>query len=248
MLTVFWDERGVILEHYMTRGNTVTSAMYEDLLKNRLRPAINSKWRGILSTGVLLQHDNARPHTAFSTFATIQDLSFESLPHPPYSQELFPSGLHIFGPLKEAMRRSPSGLTKRCSRLCMNGCALRQKNFFCMDAPQKRWNTFMKGNGDCTEKLSHCVPLVFNKLRDKKYLRITFGSTSKYYVFNHHLKLGSTYVKPHMHNNTRSYTKIRGIYSTGPNWLPYALSPLDVARSKLCESVCQQLSSWEDVL
>ena len=130
MLTLFWDERVVILEHYMSRGNTVTSATYADLLKNSLLPAINSKWRGSLSTGLLLQHDNARPHTAFSTFAKIQDLSFESLSHPPYSQELFPSGLHIFGTFKVAMRRSPSGLTKRYSRRCMNVCALRQKNFF----------------------------------------------------------------------------------------------------------------------
>ena len=43
MLTVFWDKRGVILEHYMPRGYTVTSTTYADLLKNHLRPAIKSK-------------------------------------------------------------------------------------------------------------------------------------------------------------------------------------------------------------
>jgi histone-lysine N-methyltransferase SETMAR len=43
MLTLFWDERGVILEHCMARGNTVTSATYSDLLKNHLRPAMKSK-------------------------------------------------------------------------------------------------------------------------------------------------------------------------------------------------------------
>ena len=63
MLTLL-DERGVMLEHYMPRGNTVTSATYADLLKNHLPPAIKSKRRGLLSTGVLLQHDNPRPHTA----------------------------------------------------------------------------------------------------------------------------------------------------------------------------------------
>jgi len=56
MLTLFWDERGVILEHYMPRGNTVTSATYADFLNQVKR-------RGLLSTGVLLQHDNARPLT-----------------------------------------------------------------------------------------------------------------------------------------------------------------------------------------
>ena len=103
MRTFFWDERGVILEHYMPRGNTVTSATYADLIKNHLRPAINSKRRGLLSTGGLLQNDNARPHAARSTVATIQHLSFECLPHPPYSPHLAPSDFHVFGALKEAM-------------------------------------------------------------------------------------------------------------------------------------------------
>jgi len=103
MLTLLWNERGVILEHYMLRGNTVTSATYADLLKNHLCPAVKSKRRGRLSTGVLLQHDNARPHTAHSTVATIQDLSFECLQHPPYLPDIAPSDFHVFGPLKEAM-------------------------------------------------------------------------------------------------------------------------------------------------
>jgi len=90
ILTPFWDKRGVILKHYMPRGNTVTGTTYADLLKNHLRPAKKSKLHGLLSTGVLLQHDNARPHTARSNVATIPDLSFECLPHPPYSSDLAP--------------------------------------------------------------------------------------------------------------------------------------------------------------
>ena len=56
MLTLFWDERGGILDHYMPKG-TLTSATYADLLKNHLRPAIKSKRRGLLSAGVLLQRE-----------------------------------------------------------------------------------------------------------------------------------------------------------------------------------------------
>jgi len=97
------DERGVILEHYMPRGNTVTSVTYTDLLNNHLHPAIKSKRCGHLSTGALLQHDNAGPHTACSSVATIQDLSFKCLPHLPYSPDLTPSDFHVFGLLKEAM-------------------------------------------------------------------------------------------------------------------------------------------------
>jgi len=87
----------------MPRGNTVTSATYADLLKNHLCPAIKSKRCELRGTGVLLQHDNAWPHTARSTVATIRDLSFECLPHPSYLPDLAPSDFHIFGPLKEAM-------------------------------------------------------------------------------------------------------------------------------------------------
>jgi hypothetical protein len=81
----------------------------------------------LLSSGVLLQHDNARPHTARTTVATITDLHFECLPHPPYSPDLAPSDFHMFGPLKEAM-----GGKRFCSEeeVRMGGCADNQKNFF----------------------------------------------------------------------------------------------------------------------
>ena len=87
----------VISEHYMPRGNTTTSAKYADL-KNHLCPAIKSKRRGLLSTGVLLQHDNAWPHT--DQLLQQSKMSFECLPHPP---DLAPSDFHVFGPLKEAV-------------------------------------------------------------------------------------------------------------------------------------------------
>ena len=80
------------------------------------------------STGVLLQHDNAWLHTARSTVATMHDLSFECLPHPPYSPDLAPSDFHVFGPLKEAMgvfqfrRRGAAGGARVA--------ALSQKTFF----------------------------------------------------------------------------------------------------------------------
>jgi hypothetical protein len=115
------------LEHYMPRGNTVTSAMYADLLKNHLHPAIKSKECGRLSAGVLLQHDSARPHSARSTVPTIQDLSFECLPYPLYSAPV------TFMSLDRSKRRweaSLSDLTKKCSRQCMSGCDLSHKNFF----------------------------------------------------------------------------------------------------------------------
>ena len=41
-----------------------------------------------------------------------------------------------------------------------------------------RWNNCMECNGDYVEKC-HCVPFVFNKLRNKKYLNFHLTHPSK---------------------------------------------------------------------
>lgn len=61
----------------MLREYTVTSTTYANLLKNQLRPKIKYKRRGLLSKDVILDHDNARHHTARTTAAIIEDLHFQ---------------------------------------------------------------------------------------------------------------------------------------------------------------------------
>jgi hypothetical protein len=63
--------------------------------------AIRRKRPGQLSRGVLLHHDNGRPHTARATQERIQAQQWELLEHPPYSPDLAPIGFHLFGPLKD---------------------------------------------------------------------------------------------------------------------------------------------------
>jgi len=154
ILTLFFDEREVILEHYIPRGNTVTSATYADLLKNYLRPAIKSKRRGLLSTGVLLQHNNARLNSARSTVETIQDLSFECLPHSPYSADLATSDFYMFGPLKEAMGGKSFRSDEKVQQAVHKWLGSQPKHFFSrgIHALPKRWNTCIERNGDYVEK------------------------------------------------------------------------------------------------
>jgi len=103
MLTLFWDHNGPILEHYMPRGSTVTSATYSNLVRENLKPAIRHKRLGLLTKEVCILQDNARPHTATATVSTIEDLRFECISHPPYSSDIAPSNFHVFGPLKVAL-------------------------------------------------------------------------------------------------------------------------------------------------
>jgi hypothetical protein len=53
--------RGPILCHYMEKGSTINSASCCEVLGKELKQAICMKHHGLLSEGVILQHDNARP-------------------------------------------------------------------------------------------------------------------------------------------------------------------------------------------
>ncbi|BFZ13360.1 hypothetical protein BsWGS_16399 [Bradybaena similaris] len=99
MLTVFWDCQGVLLTNFKKKGDNVNSESYCEVL-SVLRDAIRRKRPGLLTRGVLLLHDNARPHTARLTQEKIKNLGWKILEHPPYSPDLAPSDFHLFGPLK----------------------------------------------------------------------------------------------------------------------------------------------------
>jgi histone-lysine N-methyltransferase SETMAR len=73
MLILFCDISGPILEHYIEHGQTVNSERYSAMLKDKLKPAIRSKRRGLVSKTLLLHHDNARTHAAAATIETIQN-------------------------------------------------------------------------------------------------------------------------------------------------------------------------------
>jgi transposase len=54
----------------------------------------------MLTKGVVLLHDNARPHTVARTIALIKLLKCEIFDHPPYSTDLAPSDYHLFTKMK----------------------------------------------------------------------------------------------------------------------------------------------------
>ena len=83
MATVFWDITSILLLDFLERNHTVTDQHYSDQPEEQLHPSIRSKRRGLLSKGVMLQHDNARAHTANVTSSTITKLGWEVLVHPP---------------------------------------------------------------------------------------------------------------------------------------------------------------------
>jgi len=99
MATIFWDKKGILLVDYLTKGETINADRYCQVLKN-LRDAIRKKRRGMLSKGILLLHDNARPHAARKTVELLQKFNWDIIPHPPYSPDLAPSDYFLFPKLK----------------------------------------------------------------------------------------------------------------------------------------------------
>uniref|UniRef100_A0A8R1ES52 Histone-lysine N-methyltransferase SETMAR n=1 Tax=Caenorhabditis japonica TaxID=281687 RepID=A0A8R1ES52_CAEJA len=51
-------------------------------------------------SAVHLLHDNMRPHVAKATKAKLQELNWDTVPHPPYSPDIASSDYHLFRPLK----------------------------------------------------------------------------------------------------------------------------------------------------
>jgi hypothetical protein len=95
LATVFWDRKGNLLMEFMAPGTTIMSEVYCDTL-SKLQRSIQNKRRGMLTKGVVLLHDNARPHTVARTAALIKSFKWEIFDHPPYSLDLAPSDCHLF--------------------------------------------------------------------------------------------------------------------------------------------------------
>jgi histone-lysine N-methyltransferase SETMAR len=54
--------------------------------------------------GVLLLHDNARPHSVAATVNLLNSWGWEILPHPPYIPDLAPADFHLFPKMKKHLR------------------------------------------------------------------------------------------------------------------------------------------------
>ena len=103
MVTVLWDSAGVILIDFMFKGVTINSDVYIDILK-KLKARIQRVQPALKLSKVLLQHDNARPHTSLKTHEAISSFGWTTISLAPYLPDLALPDFHLFGPLKESLR------------------------------------------------------------------------------------------------------------------------------------------------
>ena len=101
---IFFDFAGILLDHAVPMGTSVNAEYYKEVLRTKLRPAIRKKRLGLLESGVILLHDNARPHVAATVKTLLDDYGWEILQHPAYSPDLSPCDFWLFGRMKALLR------------------------------------------------------------------------------------------------------------------------------------------------
>jgi hypothetical protein len=156
----------------------VTSASYCNLLRNHLRPTLSSKFCGLLSTSVLLLHDNARLHSGHMKAEMIRDIHSECLPHLPYLADFAPCDYHIFGPLKEVLEGKTFQFDKEVQEAVHQWLCMQPKDIFSwrIQAFVKHWKTCIEHNGEHVEKSQSCTEPICTTLAGKKMLRFSFDS------------------------------------------------------------------------
>jgi hypothetical protein len=93
----FWDRKGGLMVEFMQQGTIITSDVYWETLKKLCR-AIQNKRYGIMTSGVVLLHQNVHLHRAARTWALLEHFNWELFDNPPYSYDLAPRDYHLFVP------------------------------------------------------------------------------------------------------------------------------------------------------
>jgi hypothetical protein len=88
---------------FMQQGTTIKSDVYCEKSK-KLHRAIQNKRHEILTSSVVLLHDNKHLHTAACTQTVLEHFNWELSDHPPYSPDLGLCDYHLFTYLKNWSR------------------------------------------------------------------------------------------------------------------------------------------------
>ena len=96
-------KEGLLLLEFMPQKTTITGQTYANTI-TALWGAIKEKWRGKLSVGVLLLHDDASLHMSAKSQAAIRQCGFQQLNHPHYSPDIAPSDYFLFLVMKKFLR------------------------------------------------------------------------------------------------------------------------------------------------
>ena len=150
MITVWWSMSGIIHYDFLEPGETITAQSYCHQL-DVFHEKLKQKRPALVNRGCpLLLHDNARPHVAKLTLQKLQELGYETLPHPPYSPDISPTDYHLFLSLDNFLRNKTfnnrEDVQNTFASFVENCDSLFFKNG--INKLVKRWESVVDANGD----------------------------------------------------------------------------------------------------
>lgn len=153
MLTVFFDQQGIVHHEYAPQGQTITKEYYVQVL-TRLRDAVRRKRPLLHATrDWLLHHDNAPAHASQLVQQFLAKHQIAQVCQPPYSPDLAPCDFFLFPKVKLALkgrRFDDVDSIKMNATQQLNGV---QKDEFqkCFQQWQERWRKCIVSEGDYFE-------------------------------------------------------------------------------------------------
>ncbi|KAE9416139.1 hypothetical protein Angca_007679, partial [Angiostrongylus cantonensis] len=76
-------------------GETITSEKYCAEIEEMHQKLRTEQPALVNRKGPMLLHDNAKPHFSQMTLRKLNEMHYETLPHPPHSPDLSPTTLHF---------------------------------------------------------------------------------------------------------------------------------------------------------
>lgn len=151
LVIMAYDYDGVIATDRVPIGVSVTGDYYAAFLHQKFRQNRSQ----LLDSGVLIIHDNARPHVMESVKTVLSDYKWEALLHPAYSPDMNPSNFDLFPKLKNLLRGQrfltldalSAAVTRRLQQLNSSGELNGIKQLV------QHWEAVISCQGDYTE---HC--------------------------------------------------------------------------------------------
>ena len=102
---------------------------------------------------VIFQHDNARPHVAKVVQETLESLTWDVLPHPPYSSDIAPSDYYLYRSMAHGLAKQDFISYEEAKNWVDSWITSKDKEFFkcgiCMLL--ERWSKVVERDGQYFE-------------------------------------------------------------------------------------------------